>query len=82
MWLVEPLVLFREFLRVSPLHSQRKATYILAKAIEAYVADRSRNTTGVHAFFVHIENKNRAMRGLARHIGWSPAEFQIFTKET
>jgi hypothetical protein len=82
MWIVEPLVLFRQFIRVSALHSQRKATYLLAKTIEAYIADRSRNTTGVHSFFVHIENKNKAMHGLARHIGWKPVKYKLYTKET
>lgn len=79
MWMVEPLMLFRTFVRLSPAHSQRKATYLLAKAIEAYITDRSRNTTGVHTFFLHIETKNKAMHGLARHIGWSPAKYKIYT---
>lgn len=82
MWIVEPLALFPEFVRTSPLHSQRKATYLLAKAVEAYIADRSRNTTGVHAFYVHIPNRNKPMHGLARHIGWSAAKYKIYTKET
>lgn len=82
MWLVEPLLLFPEFVRTSPLHSQRKATYLLAKAAEAYIADRSRNTTGVHSFFVHIETKNKPMHRLARHIGWMPVKSKLYAKET
>lgn len=82
MWQVEPLLLFPEFIRTSPLHSQRKATYLLAKAAESYIADRTRNTTGVHSFFVHIENKNKPMHGLARHIGWRPLKYRFYAKET
>jgi hypothetical protein len=82
MWMVEPLILFPEFLRTSPLHSQRKATYMLAKAAESCIADRTRNTTGVHSFFVHIEKKNKPMHGLARHIGWMPLKYTFYAKET
>jgi hypothetical protein len=82
MWQVEPLLLFPEFVRTSPAHSQRKATYLLAKAAESYIADRTRNTTGVHSFFVHIETKNKRMHGLARHIGWRPLKCRFYAKET
>jgi hypothetical protein len=81
MWQVEPLILFSEFIRTSPLHSQRKATYLLARAAESYIADRSRNTTGVHSFFVHVMKKNKAMHRLARHIGWSEPKWKIYAKE-
>lgn len=82
MWHVEPLLLFPEFVRTSPLHSQRKATYLLAKAAEAYIADRTRNTTGVRAFFVYIEDKNERMHGLAQSIGWMPIPGKLYAKET
>lgn len=81
MWIVEPLILFPDFVRNSPAHSQRKATYLLAKAAEGYITDRSRNTTGVHSFFVHINTKNKPMHGLARHIGWKPPKWKIYLRE-
>jgi hypothetical protein len=81
MWQIEPLILFPEFVRTSLRQSQRKATYLLAKAAEGYIADRTRNTTGVHAFFVSIETKNKPMHRLARHIGWKPPKWKIYAKE-
>jgi hypothetical protein len=81
MWHVEPLILFRDFLLHSPRQAQRKATYMLAKAAEAYVMDPERNTTGVRAFFVFIENKNKPMHGLARHIGWKTVKGKLYAKE-
>jgi hypothetical protein len=82
MWHLEPLVLFSNFVRTSPLHSQRKATYLLATAAEAYIADSTRNTTGVRAFFVYIEDKNERMHGLAQSIGWMPIPGKLYAKET
>lgn len=81
-WHLEPLVLFNNFVKTSPLHSQRKATYLLAKAAEAYIADRTRNTTGVHIFFAYIEDKNERMHGLAESIGWMPIPGKLYAKET
>ena len=80
-WHVEPLILFPEFVRTSPRHAQRKATYLLAKAAEAWIADTSRNKTGVSLFFVFIENKNRPMHKLAKHIGWTPVRGKLYAKE-
>lgn len=81
MWHIEPLILFPEFVRTSPRQSQRKATYLLAKAAEDYITDKARNTTGVHSFFVFIETKNKPMHGLARHIGWMPVKGKLYAKE-
>jgi hypothetical protein len=81
-WHIEPLILFPEFIKTSPLHSQRKATYLLAKAAEAYIADRTRNTTGVHTLFAYIEDKNERMHGLAQSIGWMPIPGKLYAKET
>lgn len=80
-WHVEPLLLFPAFTRHSGQHSQRKATYLLAKAAENYITDPARNTTGVRAFFVFIENKNKPMHGLARHIGWKPVKGKLYARE-
>lgn len=81
-WHVEPLILFPEFVRTSPTHSRKKATYLLARAAESWIADRTRNTTGVQAFFVYIETKNKPMHGLAKHIGWKPVKGKLYVKET
>jgi hypothetical protein len=80
-WHLEPLILFPAFVKHSALHSQRKATYLLAKAAEDYVTDRSRNTSGVYSFFCYIQNKNKPMHGLARHIGWMPVKGKLYAKE-
>lgn len=82
MWLVEPLILFPEFIKTSPSHSQRKATYLLAKAAEAYITDRTRNTTGVHWLYAYIEDQNERMHGLAEAIGWVPIPGKLYAKET
>lgn len=80
-WHIEPLILFPEFVRASPRHSQRKATYLLAKAAEDWITDSTRNTTGVQAFFVYIETKNKPMHKLAKHIGWMPIKGKLYAKE-
>jgi len=80
MWQIEPLILFPGFIRNSPAHAQRKATYLLAKAAEGYITDRSRNTTGVRSFFCHIEQENYRMHGLAEHIGWLAVPGTFYAK--
>lgn len=80
-WHIEPLILFPEFVRASPRHAQRRATYLLAKAAEAWIADDSRNSTGVKLFFVFIETKNKPMHGLAKHIGWPTVKGKLYAKE-
>lgn len=80
-WQIEPLILFPEFIRTSPRHAQRKATYLLAKAAEDWITDGSRNTTGVRSFFVYIPNRNKPMHGLAKHIGWTPVKGKLYAKE-
>lgn len=80
-WQIEPLILFPQFIRHSPRQSQRKATYMLAKAAEEWIADPWRNTSGVRCFYCFIENKNIRMHGLAEHIGWQPVHGIFYGKE-
>lgn len=84
MWQVEPLILFPEFERTSLPIARKKATYLLARHIEDYIADRARNRTGLHSFFAFIEDRNPRMQGLARHIGWMPVyrKGKFFGKDT
>jgi hypothetical protein len=73
LWNIEPLMLFEEFRRRAPHHARRRATYELAKSIDGWIADRSRNTTGIHGYFCFIAD--RVVRKLAEHFGM----FHIFT---
>ena len=69
-WQVEPLVLFPEFERTSSKMAKKRATYLLARAVESFIADPASNPTPVKFFFSVIENRNPRMQDLARHIGW------------
>src|SRR5947208_614550 len=56
---IEPVRLFNRFSRRAPRHARAKATLLLTRAIDAWIGDRPRNTTGIYSYFCHILNRNR-----------------------
>ncbi len=66
-WQVEPLFLFPAFRRQRPRNARRRATLLLARALEAFLADRARNPTGICSYFCFI--KDRIFQKLAEHYG-------------
>ena len=70
-WQIEPVLLDRNFKQTAPLHAQRKGTLLLIRAIDAYIADRTRNKTGIYGYFCSIQGK--VMQQLAVHFGMWPA---------
>lgn len=69
-WQVEPLLLADDFAKHAPLFARRKATYLLIREIDAWIGDRSRNSTGLHSYFCSIPG--RTMRKLALAFGMLP----------
>jgi|SRR5579884_40651 len=67
MWQIEPLYLTPEFIKYAPHFARQKATLGLIRAIEGWIADRTRNTTGVYWYFCYI--KGRVMQRLAEAYG-------------
>lgn len=66
-WQVEPLMLFDEFVNYAPHFARQKATFGLIRAIDAWLADRNRNTTGIYTYFCFV--KRRIMQQLAEAFG-------------
>lgn len=50
-----------------PRHSQRRATLMLIRAMDAWLADRSQNLSGIYSYFCVI--KGSIMKHLAAHFG-------------
>jgi hypothetical protein len=65
-WQIEPLLLFPEFTRSAVAHSQRMATYRLARAIVDHLEDPAKNE-GRPGFFAHVGNPD--FRDLAVNFG-------------
>lgn len=74
MWQVEPLLLVPEFTKDAPGFAQAKATALLIKAVDGWIADRTRNQSGIHWYFCAIVG--RTMRKLAVSFGMVP----VYTK--
>ncbi len=64
-WQVEPLVLFRNFEKHAPHFAQQKATYRLIQAVDGWIADRRRNTTGIYSYFCRIVGRRMQMLALS-----------------
>lgn len=64
---VEPLLLAPDFQKYAPRFAQQKATLGLIRAIDSWIGDRERNTSGVHWYFCSIVGKT--MRKLALSFG-------------
>jgi len=67
MWQIEPVMLFPEFIRTAPHFARQKATYRLISAIDRWLADPTKNTTGIYMYFCFITN--RVMQKLAVSFG-------------
>lgn len=81
-WQVEPLLLVPEFTGSAPPFAQQKATYMLIREIDGWIADRKRNTTGLHSYFCSIVG--RRMRKLAVSFGMLPVyiKSKFFGRDT
>lgn len=81
-WQVEPLLLVPEFTGSAPHFAQQKATYMLIREIDGWIADRNRNTTGLHSYFCSIVG--RRMRKLAVSFGMLPVyiKSKFFGRDT
>lgn len=66
-WQVEPLLLTKQFQKTGPHFAQQKATYLLIRELDRWIADRQRNLTGLHSYFCSIVGKR--MRNLALSFG-------------
>lgn len=66
-WQIEPVMLFDEFKHRAPHIARQRATYLLITAVDRWIADRARNTTGIHSYFCFV--KDRVMQKLATHFG-------------
>lgn len=62
-WQLEPLFIFPH----TKLGVARRATYELAAEAEAWIADRSKNTTGIYSYFAVI--KDKVFEALAKRWG-------------
>lgn len=63
-WQLPTLLLEKEKL---PRHSQRRATLMLIRAMDAWLADRSKNLSGIYSYFCVI--KGSTMKHLANAFG-------------
>lgn len=72
-WQIEPLFIFSKYRKKKFRAIARKATYLLIKRLDGWIANRSENRTGIYSYFCFI--KNRLMQGLAMNFGM----FRIYT---
>lgn len=63
MWQWEPMMLFDEFKRLAPKAARRRATVMLAHQMESWIADRTKNHSGIHSYFCFI--RDRMMQRMA-----------------
>jgi hypothetical protein len=66
-WQIEPLLLTPEFKKKAPHFARQKATYLLIRELDRWIADRQRNLTGIHWYFCSIVGKT--MQQLAVSFG-------------
>lgn len=69
-WQVEPVLLDETFRKHAPHFAQQKATYLLIREADRYIADREKNRTGIYSYFCSI--KNKTMQKLAKSFGMWP----------
>ena len=62
---VEPLYLFPEFKKNAPKFAQKRATYQLIKALDAWIFDPERNKSGIRQYFCFILDKTMQKLALA-----------------
>lgn len=71
-WQVEPLFLFPEYMKSRKRgvhHLRRKASWMLFHALDSWLADRSKNTTGIYTYFCHVVSK--AVMRMDKHLGFA-----------
>lgn len=56
MWQWEPMMLFDEFRRWAPRAARRRATVMLAHAMESWIADRTKNHSQIYSYFCFIRD--------------------------
>lgn len=70
MWQVEPVLLDSHFVKLGPLHARKKATYLLIRELDSWLADRSKNLSGIYSYFCcirgHIMQKLAVSFGMLR----------------
>jgi len=69
-WQVEPILLGPRFKKFGPHFAQQKATYLLIRELDRWIADRQRNLTGLHSYFCSIPGQR--MQELALSFGMVP----------
>lgn len=53
-WRVEPLMVFPEFQRKAPPAAQKRAAYLLGKAMDDYIMASPENRTGIRRYFAFV----------------------------
>lgn len=76
-WQVEPLMLFPEFQENAPHFAQEKATYMLIRALDHWIASPE-NATGITQYFCFI--LKRRMQTLAQAFGMLEVYWQKGSK--
>lgn len=71
---IEPILLTRAFKKRGTKHAQRKGTYLLIRALDRWIGDRSKNLSGIHSYFCSI--RRPTMQKLAVSFGM----FQIYRR--
>jgi len=66
-WQIEPILLDPLFSKTAPLFARQKATYLLIRELDAWLADRSKNVSGIYSYFCTI--RGRIMQKLAMSFG-------------
>ena len=75
-WQIEPLLLDRSFKKNASRHAQRKATYMLIREVDRFLADRTKNRSGIYYYFCHIVDET--MQKLALSFGMTRIYFGKF----
>jgi hypothetical protein len=75
-WQIEPLLLDRLFKQEASRHAQRKATYMLIREVDRFLADRTKNRSGIYYYFCHIVDET--MQKLALSFGMTRIYFGKF----
>jgi hypothetical protein len=73
---IEPLLLTRKFKQHGPHFAQAKATYLLIREMDRWIANPEKNRTGISYYFCHIRDKT--MQKLALSFGMTRVYFGKF----
>jgi hypothetical protein len=75
-WQIEPLLLDRAFKREASQAAKRRTTYLLIREIDRWLADRTKNRSGIYYYFCHIIDET--MQRLAVSFGMTRIYFGKF----